>query len=114
MAYKAFNPLVITIDNPSPAAVSATLVRPIKVVDAVAYVTTNAGAATSCQVSSAGGNITDSISLGNNAAKKVGRAGEIDDANNAVNSGAVVTSTWAGAGTAGRVNIICVSNTANP
>lgn len=110
MAYTAFNPLVITIDNPAPAAVSATLVRPVKVVDSVAYVTTAAAAATSCTISSTGGNITNSIGLGNNAANKVGRAGEIDDANNAIPSGATVTSTWAGAGTAGRASIICVSN----
>ena len=114
MAYTAFNPLVITIDNPAPAAVSATLVRPVKVVDTVAYVTTNAGAATSCQISSINGNITNSISLGNNVANKAGRAAEIDDANNVINSGATVTSTWAGAGTAGRANIICVDATDNP
>jgi len=110
MAYTAFNPLVITIDNPAPAAVSATLVRSIKVVDSVAYVTTAAGAATTCTISSTGGNITNAISLGNNAANKVGRAGEIDDANNSIASGATVTSTWSGGGTAGRVSIICVSN----
>ena len=110
MAYTTLNPLVITIDHAAPGAVTATLVRPVKVIDAMAYVTTAAAVATSVQIASAAGNITDDFSLGNNADKKIGRAGTVADANQAIASGADVTSTLTGAGTAARTIITCIDN----
>jgi len=110
MAYTTVNPLVVTIDHPAPAAVTATLTRPLKVLDAMGYVTTPAGVDTSFQVSGPGGNITNSISLGNNVDQQVGRAGTIADANQNIAAAANVTSTLTGAGTAARVTIICIDN----
>jgi hypothetical protein len=84
----------------------------VQVVDAIGYVTAAAAVATSFQVSSASGNITDSIVLGNNADKLVGRAGQIDDANAKLGPGDAVTSTLTGsAATACRATIICVDTT---
>jgi hypothetical protein len=108
MAYRTLNPLVITIDHPAPAAVTATLTRPLIVVDAIGAVTTPAAVATSFRVSGPGGNITDAISLGNNADHALGRAGSISDANRLITAGANITSTLTGAGTAARSTIICI------
>lgn len=111
MAYTAYNPLVITIDNAAAGAVSATLTRGVQVIDAIGYVTTPAVVDTKFQVSSASGNISDLIELGNNADGKIGRAGQIDDDNAKLGPGDDVTSTLTGAGTACRATIICVDTT---
>jgi hypothetical protein len=110
MAFTAYNPLLITITHPAPAAITATLLRPLLVVDAVGNMTTEAAVATSLEISGPGGGITDDFSLGNNNANKMGRAGEISDANYAIAAGANVTSTLTGAGTACLSTIICLDN----
>tara|TARA_R100000664_G_C2726763_1_gene118508 strand:+ start:96 stop:431 length:336 start_codon:yes stop_codon:yes gene_type:complete len=110
MAYTALNPLLVTIDATT-AGVSATLVRPVLVVDAQAYVTTKSGGgASTLTVSSAGGAISSAIALGTDTDKVLGRTVSIDDANAAIASGATITATAAGGATVARANIICIDN----
>lgn len=110
MAFSTVNPLVITIDHAAPGAVTATLTRPLKVVDAVGYVTTAAAVATTVQVSGPGGNITNPIVLGNNVDEQVGRPTTLSDANQGIAAGANLTSTLVGAGTACRTTVVLVDN----
>ena len=111
MAFTGYNPLVVALDcTAAGSPTTATSVRPLKIVDASAYVTTAAGQATSAQVSSSTGAVTDDFSLGNNNANKMGRAGQIDDAHQAVASGTAISAAWTGAGTAGRVSVILIDN----
>lgn len=111
MAATFYNPLVISIGpvvQGTPQVFTA--MRPIAVVDALASVTTAAAVATTMQVSSAAGNVTNNIVLGNNVANNVGRATTIISANAKIAVGGTLTFTQGGAATASRVSVIAVAN----
>ena len=111
MAATFYNPLVISIGpvvQGTPQ--SFTAMRPIAVVDALASVTTAAAVDTTMQVSSAAGNVSNAIVLGNNVANNVGRTTTITPANSKINVGQTLTFTQGGVGTASRVSVIAVAN----
>lgn len=111
MAATFYNPLVISIGpvvQGTPQTFTA--MRPIAVVDALASVTTAAAVATTMQVSSAAGNVTNNIVLGNNVANNVGRATTVISANSKIAVGGTLTFTQGGAATASRVSVIAVAD----
>ena len=113
MATTFFNPLAIQYTALAQGTPQTyTLTRPLKVVDATAYVTTAAAVPTSAQVSSAAGDIVPAanFSLGNNNLGRVGRAALVDQSKAALAAGAVLTATQNGAATASTVTVICVDN----
>jgi hypothetical protein len=113
MAISFFNPLVIQFTAVTQGVQQTyTVTRPLKVVDASAYVTTAAAVATSAQISSAAGDIVPaaSFSLGNNTIKQVGRAAKLNAANAVLATGAVLTATQGGAGTVSTITVTCVDN----
>jgi hypothetical protein len=109
MAYSQNNPLIVSIDGTT-AGVSATLVRSLKVIDAIAYVTTaSGGAASTCKIGNASSDISDAFSVGTNVDKTVGRAGTIDSAQATVAAGGSLKATTAGGATIARAMITCVA-----
>jgi hypothetical protein len=110
MAATFYNPLVISIAVAESAPQTFTAMRPIAVVDALASVTTAAAFVTAMQVSSAAGNVTNNIVLGNNINNNVGRATTIISANGKIAVGGTLTFTQSGTGTASRVSVIAVAN----
>ena len=110
MAFNAYNPLLVTIDvTQAGGLVSATITRPLRVIDVTAYVTVAAATATSVQVSSTVGNITDSIGLGNNNPGRVGRAATLDSARTDLAAWTNLQATQGGAGTSSRVTISAIA-----
>jgi len=111
MAATFYNPLVISIGPVvQGTAQTFTAMRPIAVVDALASVTTAAAVATTMQVSSTAGNVTNNIVLGTNVPNNVGRATTILSTNGKIAVGGTLTFTQGGAGTASRVSVIAVAN----
>ena len=110
MAATFYNPLVISIGPVAEGTPQVfTAMRDLAVLDALASVTTPAAVATTMQVSSAAGNVTSAIALGNNVANNVGRTTTISNTNGKIAAGATLTFTQGGAGTASRVSGIAAA-----
>lgn len=109
MATIAYNPLVVAINVAAGTPQTYTLTRPVEVIDFSAYVTTPAAVATSVRLSTTAGNISNSVSLGNNVAGQVGRAAGITTATKTLAAGGGLTVTQTGAATASRCFVTCVN-----
>lgn len=109
MATIAYNPLVVAISVSAGTPQTYTLTRPVEVIDFSAYVTTAAAVATSVRLSTTAGNISNSVSLGNNVAGQVGRAAGITTATKFLTAGGALTVTQTGAATASRCFVTCVN-----
>lgn len=109
MATIAYNPLVVAISVSAGTPQTYTLTRPVEVIDFMGYVTTAAAVATSVRLSTTGGNISNSVSLGNNVAGQVGRAAGITTSLKSLAAGGTLTATQTGAGTASRCFVSCVN-----
>jgi hypothetical protein len=109
MATIAYNPLVVAINVTAGTPQTYTLTRPVEVIDFSAYVTTPAAVATSVRLSTTPGNISNSVSLGNNVAGQVGRAAGITTATKFLATGGGLTVTQTGAATASRCFVTCVN-----
>jgi hypothetical protein len=109
MATIAYNPLVVAISVSVGTPQTYTLTRPVEVIDFSAYVTTAAAVATSVRLSTTAGNISNSVSLGNNVAGQVGRTAAVTTATKFLTAGGALTVTQTGAGTASRCFVSCVN-----
>jgi hypothetical protein len=115
MALTFYNPLLVQMtaaQGTDAGVVSATVTRPLRVVDASSYVTVSAGnVATTVKVSGPSADITDAFSLGSSASPGTfGRAATIDDAYTDIMYGSTIQATITGAGQSALVSVTCIDN----
>ncbi len=115
MALTFYNPLLVQMTADQLTAggvVSATVTRPLRVVDASAYTTVSAGAvATTVKVSGPSADITNAFSLGSSASPGTfAYAGTLDDDYTDIMSGSTIQATITGNGQSALVSVTCIDN----
>ena len=115
MAFTFYNPLLVqmtAVQGNDGGVVSATVTRPLRVVDASAYVSVTSGAvATTLKVSGPSADITNAFSLGSSASPGTfGRAATVDDAYTDIMYGSTIQATITGAGQSALVSVTCLDN----